>query len=193
MCHGLIFAFAELYQKPCSTVPSYCSSSPDLSEDALDHVQCQQVMVLLRRHLLASQTSRLQCHLVLPHNLVSRIAEDVVRMSHSEPCGLRGCVLYVTVQRADSCQSTGKIECDPDVVATFELHLTLKEDSSHWFNLKELLFHLFAGCSPGAARDDVYISPGYQLVKRKLYRSNWCCWTAKPPALLCYRVTSYGT
>lgn len=47
----------------------------------------------------------------------------------------RGCTLFVSFEAHDMLRKIGTIKCDPNTVSTFELYLTLKQDSSSWHSL----------------------------------------------------------
>lgn len=93
-------------------------------------------------------------------------------MSQNEPCGIRGCVLFINMQEKSVCRKIGRIECDPSTVATFELYLTLREDTRPWVIAKSVLASV-RGRMNGSSNSTKVVCPGYQLAKRKLYRPNW--------------------
>lgn len=103
--------------------------------------------------------------MLLPADLLPRIARDVLRMAENEPCGLRGCTLFINFENDHVCRRIGTIKCDPSTVSTFELFLTLKQDSSSWHSLlPQFLKNLTRGGT-------IMISQGFTLEKKKLYRS----------------------
>jgi len=51
-----------------------------------------------------------------------------------DPC-CRGCTLFINFENDHVCRRIGTIKCDPGTVSTFELYLTLKQDSSSWHSL----------------------------------------------------------
>ena len=89
-------------------------------------------------------------------------------LAEVEPCGLRGCVLYLILEDPDS-KSHRKIGCVRPVgsnpVPTFELFLTLKQASSGWLTAVSKKIFKTAG------RKTVVISEEYALSKRLLYRT----------------------
>ncbi|KAK3089829.1 hypothetical protein FSP39_006871 [Pinctada imbricata] len=115
----------------------------------------------------------LHCELLIPCGLIMKVSEDIVRMSHSEPCGIRGCILYINLEEKDKCQHLIKLPLDPSTVATFELHLTLKEDVRSVCHIKKF-FLTVSGClqeNPSSWNFSWRIlCSGFTLEKKKLYR-----------------------
>ncbi|XP_064617793.1 DNA damage-inducible transcript 4-like protein [Liolophura sinensis] len=142
-------------------------SFDDLFEDRL----CNSITEQLERLLVAHGNNDLNCQLLVPSDFSSRIAQDVLRMSQNEPCGIRGCVLFINMQEKSVCRKIGRIECDPSTVATFELYLTLREDTRPWVIAKNVLASV-RGRMNGSSNSTKVLCPGYQLAKRKLYRPN---------------------
>ena len=137
--------------------------------EEIDEESCSVVASLLRQKLKRTGEADLNLEVFLPTDLLTNIAKDIVFMSHCEPYGLKGCVVHMNLQRNSVCHKLGKIECDPDTVATFELYLTLVEDKKCWNNLGDLMVTFLSRCLSDKV---VYLSPKYNLEKRKLYRSN---------------------
>lgn len=141
-------------------------------EDAIEDEKWQEVAAGLCNHLRA-RTQQLHLDVFLPTNLMERIAKDIVRMSCCEPCGLRGCTVHFSLERKNgTCHRLGKLQQDLTTVPTFELHLTLVQDKKRWYSLRDLLLPVVSGCLNETLSEEVYISPGYTLVKNKLYRQN---------------------
>lgn len=127
---------------------------------------CQALAQRLESELRAAKSAQLACgEVLLPADLLPRIARDVLRMAENEPCGLRGCTLFINFENDHVCRRIGTIKCDPSTVSTFELFLTLKQDSSSWHSLlPQFLKNLTRGGT-------IMISQGFTLEKKKLYRS----------------------
>lgn len=52
---------------------------------------------------LAKETRRIQCtELLVPHMLMAQIASDVIDLAECEPCGLRGCLLFICIEENNS-------------------------------------------------------------------------------------------
>lgn len=127
----------------------------------------------IERELKQAKSTSLGCGEVLvPCNLTVQVAQDVVNMSETEPCGLRGCILYINLAEEESreLRRIGSIKVGGrHTVPTFEMYLNLKRANGGWFNLvSSKLFRNFN-------RNSIVISDGYQLSKKKLYRSESLC------------------
>lgn len=143
---------------------------PSYDEVAEPESAVRQIAEKIEYELKEAKRTSLDCAEVLvPCNLTYQIAQDVVTMSESEPCGLRGCVLYINLEDHDdnkSLRRVGSIKIgDRCIVPTFEMYLNLKRTSNGWLNqVSSRLFRSFN-------RNSIVISDGYQLSKKKLYRS----------------------
>ncbi|XP_070544099.1 DNA damage-inducible transcript 4-like protein [Ptychodera flava] len=115
---------------------------------------------------LLNAKRKMDCPVQIPCDLTMRIAQDVMRMSHSEPCGIRGCVIFITLEDGSQVRKLGKVIMDPSTVATFEIHLVLSRVNMTFFNLTLPSCVLFGG------HDTIRVSPGFKLIKNKLYRSH---------------------
>ncbi|XP_037364162.1 DNA damage-inducible transcript 4-like protein [Talpa occidentalis] len=145
----------------------HVAPEPSLGQAVSEAPACQGLARMLENCLSEAKRTRLGCSRVLvPRALTQRVARDVLRLASPEPYGLRGCVLQVHLDAADVCRPLARVACDPSVVPTFELTLVLKQDSCPWASLRDLL--LGGRCSSGLRRT-LILSPGFRLVKRKLY------------------------
>lgn len=153
---------------PCPVTVDFSSYTRGLvSDDSEDGGACQALARRLEDELRAAKSAQLACgEVLLPADLLPRIARDVLRMAENEPCGLRGCTLYINFETEQECRRIGTVKCDPNTVSTFELFLTLSQDSrSTWHSLlPQFLKNLTKGGT-------IMISPGFTLEKKKLYRS----------------------
>ncbi|KAL1115757.1 hypothetical protein AAG570_006047 [Ranatra chinensis] len=128
---------------------------------------CEALSRRLESELRAAKSAQLSCgEVLLPDDLLPRVAADVLRLAENEPCGLRGCTLFINFETDTECRRIGTVKCDPNTVSTFELFLTLKRDSrSTWHSiLPQFIKNLTKGGT-------IMISPGFTLEKKKLYRS----------------------
>lgn len=144
--------------------PSFANDT-QLSEDVVFNVAT--LTRRLEQELRAAKRSHLSCgEVLLPCGLLQKVARDIASMAESEPCGLRGCHLYIVFEPQGALPSTriAKIECDPGTPCTFELYLTLKQSSTGWNFLPQFLRNLTRGGT-------VVLSRAYTLSKKKLYRS----------------------
>ncbi|XP_045039729.2 DNA damage-inducible transcript 4-like protein isoform X2 [Desmodus rotundus] len=77
----------------------YVVPEPNLSEVIFEETTCQSLVKMLENCLSQSKQTKLGCSKVLvPEKLTQRIAQDVLRLSSTEPCGLRGCVMHVNME-----------------------------------------------------------------------------------------------
>lgn len=157
-------------EMPISECDWFDLNENTLFEDALELKKCKLLSKRVEDQLRESK-SRLQCgEVLIPNNLTLRIAKDCLKMSESEPCGIRGCVIYINLEEKNSCNRLGKVVCDPDTVSTFEITLNLRQDCNKWLNLTRLVPERLL---KKFGRDRaLVISESYTLRKKKLYRSN---------------------
>lgn len=131
--------------------------------------------------LSRAKKTTLHCSSVLvPEKLTRRIAREVLRLASCEPCGLRGCVLYIHLELDKGCKRLERIIYDATVVPTFELTLVFKQDGTAWPSLRDFFF--MGTCFAPTFRHVLKLSPGFRLVKKKLYSSSAGtvveeCWT----------------
>lgn len=143
------------------------AAAADVTEDRTSH----QLATLLESCLSRAKKTTLHCSSVLvPEKLTRRIAREVLRLASGEPCGLRGCVLYVQLELEKGHKQLERIAYDPSVVPTFELTLVFKQDGAAWPSLRDFLF--MGSCFAPAFRHVLKLSPGFRLVKKKLYSSS---------------------
>ncbi|XP_023027051.1 protein charybde isoform X2 [Leptinotarsa decemlineata] len=78
-----------------------------------------------RTHLSAGEV-------LLPNGLTHSIAQDMFQLADTEPCGLRGCILYINFEADEVKTKLSMVKCDPMTPSTFELYLTLKQSTAGW-------------------------------------------------------------
>jgi len=153
-----------------TTNPNCLDALPSYLEVADPEFATQQIAEQIELAIKRAKTSTLSpcLEVLIPLNLTQQIAQDVLSSSDSEPCGLRGCILYVNledehheVQRIAVVRPAGS-----HTVATFELFLTLKLANSGWLNAVSNRVWKTLG------RKSIVINESYQLSKRKLFRSD---------------------
>lgn len=87
----------------------------------------------IESELRSAKRTHLACgEVLLPCGLLRMIARDILSMAESEPCGLRGCTLYLNFEGEDVCRRLSTVKCDPTTASTFELSLTLKQANTGW-------------------------------------------------------------
>jgi len=109
-----------------------------------------------------------QYTLVVPPTLLDQVADDVLRLAHDEPCGLRGC--FLTVRLADVTSSAesetytrlAQVKADQFTPTTHELLLTLRPDPASWFTKMARIFR-------SLSKRRMVVSPQYELVKKRLF------------------------
>nr|DBA28838.1 TPA: hypothetical protein GDO54_009130 [Pyxicephalus adspersus]DBA28839.1 TPA: hypothetical protein GDO54_009131 [Pyxicephalus adspersus] len=125
---------------------------------------------MLENCLYRAKSTRLQCSKVLvPRELTTRVAQEALQLSLNEPCGLRGCIIYVNVECNNKQVALDTIVYDCTVDPTFELKLVLKQDTQGWDYVRDLLIN--RTCFPSLFRSILKLSPKFQLTKRRLYFS----------------------
>lgn len=133
-----------------------------------EETTCQSLAKMLENCLSKSKQTKLGCSKVLvPEKLTQRIAQDVLRLSSTEPCGLRGCVMHVNLEIENVCKKLDKIVCDSSVVPTFELTLVFKQENGSWTSFRDFFFS--RGRFSSGLKRTLILSSGFRLVKKKLY------------------------
>ncbi|XP_026150451.1 DNA damage-inducible transcript 4-like protein [Mastacembelus armatus] len=149
----------------------HCLAEPQRSADVTEDRTCQQLAKMFENCLSRAKKTTLHCSSVLvPEKLTRRIAREVLRLAACEPCGLRGCVLYVHLELDKGCKRLERIVYDATVVPTFELTLVFKQDGTAWPSLRDVLF--MGTCFAPKFRHVLKLSPGFRLIKKKLYSSS---------------------
>ncbi|KTG32368.1 hypothetical protein cypCar_00040991 [Cyprinus carpio] len=146
-------------------------SESDLFFDPTEEALCKEVVQLIALNLTDAKDGVLHCSkLLIPETLLEHIGQELVHLSVSEPCGLRGALVDLCVEQDGSCEAVGQISVDPYLVPTFQLTLVLRLDSQgFWPKIQGL----FAGRSPSSpvVRRALKLSTGFRVIKRKLYSS----------------------
>ncbi|XP_029050240.1 protein charybde-like [Osmia bicornis bicornis] len=150
---------------PCPVNVDFSNTRAETVADEFDGA-CQALAKRLEVELRRAKHVQLACgEVLLPADLLPRIAKDVLSMAENEPCGLRGCTLFISFETDSVCRKLSKIQCDPNAVSTFELYLTLKQDHTSWhILLPQFIKNLTRGGT-------IMISRDFTLEKKKLYRS----------------------
>lgn len=116
--------------------------------------------------LRAAKSRNLTCTEVsIPCDLTTRIASEIIRVSEREPCGIRGCTVYIEFEEEpQNSRRIGTLKVDSEMVSTFELYLTLRQDKRGWASLLPQFMKNLSR--------SVTISPEFSLTKHKLYSPN---------------------
>lgn len=149
-------------------------SSPDPLPSYLEIADAefarQQIAEQIELAIKRAKTSTLSClEVLIPLNLTSQVAQDVLSSSETEPCGLRGCILYISLENEHKeLQRIAVIRpAGCNAVATFELFLTLKQANTGW------LASVSTKVLKTLGRKSIVINESYQLSKKKLFRSDF--------------------
>lgn len=110
------------------------------------------------RHLTCTEVS-------LPCDLTPSIAAEIIRVSEKEPCGIRGCTIYVEFEdEPQNSRRIASLKVDPETEPTFEVYLTLRQDHRGWTALLPQFMKSLART--------ITISPEYTITKHKLYSAD---------------------
>ncbi|XP_077482517.1 DNA damage-inducible transcript 4 protein [Stigmatopora argus] len=145
-------------------------SEEDLFNDPTEEAILKEVVELIERSLREAKDSAcaLRCaKLLIPERLLERIGGELLHLATSEPCGLRGALVDLCVERGAQCESVAQLSVDPYLVPTFQLTLVLRLESG---GLWPKIQGLFGSKSP-AARQAIKLSTGFRVIKKKLYCS----------------------
>ncbi|TMW47426.1 hypothetical protein DOY81_007495 [Sarcophaga bullata] len=134
-------------------------------DDDIDAAAVNDLSQRLQAELRAAKSRHLSCTEVsLPWDLTPRIAADMIKTSEREPCGVRGCAIFIDFEdETGSVRRIASFKVDPSTVSTFELFLTLKQDKGGWTSLLPQFLKNLTRSST------ILISPHFTLNKHKLY------------------------
>lgn len=95
---------------------------------------CTRLLLELR----ASKSRHLSCaEVLLPDKLLSKISSEIYKLSEKEPCGIKGCAIYIdyTNDTGNTRRISSAVKFDHNTLSTFELFLNIKQDKSSWHNI----------------------------------------------------------
>lgn len=77
--------------------PNYVNDlAPPTNTDASDDAAVQSLALRLQNELRRAKSQHLACtEVLLPSDLLNRIASKMIVMSEKEPCGIRGSIIYI--------------------------------------------------------------------------------------------------
>ncbi|CAL8298888.1 unnamed protein product [Merluccius merluccius] len=168
---------------PCRRTQTGVSGSVvDLSEsdssfsfDPLEESLSADVVAAIARSLGAAGGS--SSRLVPPDRLLSSIGRELVRLAACEPCGLRGALIDLCVDRRGGPQGDGvcgvdQIAVDASLVPTFHVTLVLRTETAGIWPKVQRLFGASRSPQGDAGRPQTLrLSTGFRAIKRKLYCS----------------------
>ncbi|XP_069741643.1 DNA damage-inducible transcript 4 protein [Narcine bancroftii] len=147
------------------------SDRDSVLDDPFEEFLCADVMQLIEQSLSEAKRGALRCFkLLIPAELSGQVAEELLRLAASEPCGLRGAVLHLSVEDGKDCKDVDRIVVDSSLVPTFELALVLRMEAGIWSKVQDLLTS-GPSFTPGYSQA-LRLSPRFRIIKRKLYSSN---------------------
>ncbi|CAJ1067345.1 DNA damage-inducible transcript 4 protein-like [Xyrichtys novacula] len=110
--------------------------------------------------------------LIIPDCLLHYVRQELLHLAVSEPCGLKGALIDLCVDRGDQgplC-TVDQIAVDATLVPTFHVTLVLRPESSGLWPKVQKLFK--GSRSPtGRHQDSLRLSASFRAIKRKLYSS----------------------
>ncbi|XP_061601032.1 DNA damage-inducible transcript 4 protein-like [Cololabis saira] len=124
-----------------------------------------------------NNASHLLCcsKLISPDGLIHTIGEELLHLAVNEPCGLRGALIDLCVDRGDqgSPCTVDQIAVDRTLVPTFHVTLVLRLESSGLWPKVQKLFRSRKPLSatPPRHHNTLRLSTGFRAIKRKLYCS----------------------
>ncbi|XP_078284558.1 DNA damage-inducible transcript 4 protein [Rhinoraja longicauda] len=147
------------------------SDRDSVTDDPFEEYLCADVMHLIEQSLSEAKGAALRCFkLLIPGELSAQVAEELLRLAASEPCGLRGAVLHLSVEDGHVCKDVDRIVVDGSLAPTFELALVLRLEGGFWSKVQDLLTS-GPSFTPGFSQA-LRLSPRFRIIKRKLYCSN---------------------
>jgi hypothetical protein len=142
---------------------SFLTTLPHWNESEIEHVR-NVLMTTLRD----AKERHLECtEVLLPCDMLERIAIDMLSASDEEACGIRGANIRIEFDNGDGSGSNEIATCNTDLntVATFELRLTLKQEHSRSKWISAIMPQFIRNLTRATT---IVISRDYQLSKHKL-------------------------
>ncbi|XP_071336597.1 DNA damage-inducible transcript 4 protein-like [Trachinotus anak] len=111
---------------------------------------------------------------ILPDCLLDSISQELLHLAVCEPCGLRGALIDLCVDRGDqgSLCTVDQIAVDATLVPTFHVTLVLRlESSGLWPKVQKLFKSPQTSATSVGHRNSQRLSSSFRAIKRKLYCS----------------------
>lgn len=94
----------------------------------------------LEEEIRSAKRTHLSCgEVLLPCGLLQKISKDILQVSETELCGLRGMNLYLLFEGIEDCRRLSVFKIDPTTTSTFEVYLTFKQANAGWAFLPQFL------------------------------------------------------
>ncbi|GAA6223413.1 DNA damage-inducible transcript 4 protein-like [Lates japonicus] len=156
---------------------SLSESDSSFFYDPLEETLATEVVATITQSL-NSASHILDCSkLILPDCLLHSISQELLHLAVCEPCGLRGAVIDLCVDRGDQgplC-TVDQIALDATLVPTFHVTLVLRLESSGLWPKVQKLFKGSRSPQTSATslghRNTLRLSTSFRAIKRKLYCS----------------------
>lgn len=151
---------------PINSSPYSSAYSCHEEELDVDSAEVERLSSALLDKLREAKARHLTCTEVsLPCDLTPSIAAEIIRVSEKEPCGIRGCTIYVEFEdEPQNSRRIASLKVDPETEPTFEVYLTLRQDHRGWTALLPQFMKSLART--------ITISPEYTITKHKLYSAD---------------------
>lgn len=131
-----------------------------MEDDPLEEALCAETVTNVAGLLTDCSKDLGSSRLDVPRVLLERIGHELLHLAATEPCGIRGAIIDVCIDKSKKHQSVGQISVDPGIVPTFQLTFVLRLDlGGLWPKFTSRL------------NNTVKLSPGFTVVKRKFYSS----------------------
>ncbi|XP_059215560.1 DNA damage-inducible transcript 4 protein-like [Centropristis striata] len=112
--------------------------------------------------------------LILPDCLLHNISQELLHLAVCEPCGLRGALIDLCVDKGDqsSLCTVDQIAADATLVPTFHVTLVLRlESGGLWPKVQKLFKGSRSPQTSARHQDTLRLSTSFRAIKRKLYCS----------------------
>lgn len=144
---------------------------PELLYDRGEELLCCDLLALIELFLNETQIHALRCSkLVASDRLLAHVGRELLHLSNSEPCGLKGALVDLYVEHGKAVYSVGQLTIDPSVVPTFQLTLILTLEPGLWPRIQSL-FTASPAITPGFGQA-LKLGTGFRVLKKKLYSSD---------------------
>ncbi|XP_076016394.1 DNA damage-inducible transcript 4 protein-like [Genypterus blacodes] len=134
----------------------------------LEETLAAEVVEIIAQRLKATSDTLGCSRLLVPECLLPSVGQELLHLAASEPCGLRGALVDLCVDRHDSLCKLEQIAVDADVVPTFHVTLVLRAEAGGlWLKVQRL----FKGDKKPHTPDTLRLDAGFRAIKQKLYSS----------------------
>ncbi|KAM4607262.1 DNA damage-inducible transcript 4 protein-like [Polymixia lowei] len=160
------------------TDDSMSESDSILFCDPLEETLATEVVATLAESLNDASHHVLGCSkLILPGCLLQNIGQELLHLALNEPCGLRGALIDLCVEKGDQGDlcSVAQMAVDASLVPTFHITLVLRPEAGGlWPKVQKLFKGNKTPQTPSARATHPHtltLGAGFRAIKRKLYCS----------------------